>query len=114
LSVRQILSTDGSEFLSETKTKLRSRQVDLPDEVVTALRKHKNITNQEKLAGGHEYIDLGLVVCTSNGNKVIPRNLYRTFKRLVKASDLPSIRFHDLRHTHATVLISNGVHVKQV
>jgi integrase len=42
------------------------------------------------------------------------RNLYRSFKELLKRGDLPDIRFHDLRHTAATLLLTAGVNPKVV
>jgi integrase len=41
-------------------------------------------------------------------------NIRRTFKRLIIVSEVPEIRFHDLRHTHATLLLSKGVNVKDI
>ncbi|HEX5505336.1 MAG TPA: site-specific integrase, partial [Thermomicrobiales bacterium] len=42
------------------------------------------------------------------------RNVFREFKRLLQRADLPAIRFHDLRHTNATLLLGSGVHPKVV
>ncbi|MBO8155606.1 MAG: site-specific integrase [Bacillaceae bacterium] len=55
-----------------------------------------------------------LVVATSIGTPVIPRNLDRNWFRIIKKAGLPKIRFHDIRHTHATILLSQGVHPKIV
>jgi integrase len=54
------------------------------------------------------------VVCTQHGTPFNPANIRRTFKRIIKMADVPDIRFHDLRHTHATLLLSNGVNVKVI
>ena len=43
-----------------------------------------------------------------------PSNLYHNFKRLLKKAELPDIRFHDLRHTAATLMLQQGVHPKVV
>jgi integrase len=48
------------------------------------------------------------------GTPIEPRNLVRHFKTLLQRADLPNIRFHDLRHGCATVLISQGVHPRIV
>ncbi|WP_429339832.1 tyrosine-type recombinase/integrase [Ornithinibacillus bavariensis] len=48
------------------------------------------------------YNDLDLVVCTSLGTPVNPSNLRRSFNRQIKKANLKKIRFHDLRHSHAT------------
>lgn len=63
---------------------------------------------------GPIYQDFDLVACTQHGTPLNPVNIRRTFKRMIKMADVPEIRFHDLRHTHATLLLSNGVHVKVI
>ena len=68
----------------------------------------------EKLACGPAYIDYDLVVCTSIGTPVNPNNLKKTYHKLIKEAAVPLIRFHDLRHTHATLLLSQGVHAKVI
>lgn len=56
----------------------------------------------------------GLVLCTRNGNPVLARNLLRHFKKTCVNLKLPNLRFHDLRHTAATLLLSANVHPKIV
>jgi integrase len=51
---------------------------------------------------------------TSHGTPFSPRNLIRYFKQALRDADLPEIRFHDLRHTSASLLLSAGVHPKVV
>jgi integrase len=60
------------------------------------------------------YTDNGLVFCTSVGTPLIPRNLKRTFYRLVENAEVKRIRFHDLRHSHATILLKENVNPKIV
>src|SRR5690606_12756602 len=60
------------------------------------------------------YEDSGLVVCTRYGTKVLPRNLNRTWYKLRDKAGVTSIRFHDLRHTHATLMLKQGIHPKIV
>ncbi|ATO49849.1 integrase family protein [Brevibacillus laterosporus] len=63
---------------------------------------------------GESYEDLDLVVCNANGKLIHPRNLTTHFNKLVKAVAIPKIRFHDLRHTHATLMLQLGEHPKIV
>lgn len=114
LCIRQILSHDGKQLLNETKTKASRRVIDLPEEVVTALKKHKRQVLTEKLRTGETYTDYDLVACTSTGNMLNPSNISRSFLRCIKAADVPRIRFHDLRHTHGSLLIAAGINVKVV
>lgn len=55
-----------------------------------------------------------MVVCYDDGRRQDPRYLLRHYERITKKSGLPSIRFHDLRHTHATMLLQMGEHPKVV
>ncbi|MBK3497073.1 tyrosine-type recombinase/integrase [Viridibacillus sp. YIM B01967] len=63
---------------------------------------------------GEEYKDQDFVICRENGTEQDPRNLLRLMKRLIRASNVTSIRFHDLRHTHASILLSEGVDIVKV
>jgi len=66
-----------------------------------------------KLTGLFE--DRSLIFATSVGTPFNPENLVkRSFKPLLKKAGLPEIRFHDLRHTCATLLLGRGVHAKLV
>ncbi len=59
--------------------------------------------------GGGRWRDSGLVFTTTIGTPLDPRNVDRQFKAILKAAGLPAIRFHDLRHTAATLLLAQGV-----
>jgi integrase len=56
----------------------------------------------------------GLIFTTSSGKPISPRNLIRHFKEAIKAAGLPDIRIHDLRHSHASLLLASGVNPKVV
>ncbi|MGG4033506.1 site-specific integrase [Paenibacillus cisolokensis] len=114
LTVRQTLSHDGKELSAQTKTKTSTRNISLNNKTVAELKKHKRIVTKEKLACGPLYKDLNLVVCTSNGTPVIPRNLLRSFYAIIKKAEVPKIRFHDLRHTVATLMLKEGINPKIV
>jgi integrase len=64
---------------------------------------------------GSLYQPGGLIFATETGTIINPSNLRnRSFKPLLKGAGLPPIRFHDLRHTCATLLLSNDVNAKVV
>ncbi|WP_276561891.1 site-specific integrase [Brevibacillus laterosporus] len=63
---------------------------------------------------GEGYQDFDLIVAYDDGRPQDPRNLLRHYERLIKGCGLPPIRFHDLRHTHATMLLQLGEHPKVV
>jgi integrase len=54
------------------------------------------------------------VFCAGEGKPINPNNLYRNFAAIVDRAGVPTIRLHDLRHTHATVLLSAGTPIKAV
>jgi integrase len=64
---------------------------------------------QDKGKAGGRWVDLGLVFCTRWGTPIEPRNATRSFKRVLAGAGLPEIRFHDLRHSCATLLLVQGV-----
>lgn len=116
LSVTQQLKRidKGYEISDELKTSSSHRTITLDEETITQLKKHKVLQNKEKLAAGPHYNDQDLVIATSLGNYVLPSNLNRTYWNLIKVIGIKRIRFHDLRHTHATLLLKEGIHPKVV
>ncbi|WP_242301756.1 site-specific integrase [Bacillus cereus group sp. BfR-BA-01361] len=111
--ITQTLSSDGKDLLPYTKTKSGSRTIDLPEETVTALKKHWLFIRGER-EKNCSYKNLDLVVCTEFGTPTHKSNIRRVFKSIIKKADIPKIRFHDMRHTHATLLLLQGVNPKIV
>src|SRR5262249_33110574 len=96
----------------------RGRSVGLPPSARVELTRHKGEQSQFRLLSGDEYEDHGLVYPREDGK---PRSLacfsdcYSEFiGRLVKRLGLPKITFHGLRHTHATLMLGEGIHPKIV
>ena len=93
----------------------KGRNIRLTRRAVEALRSHKAAQNAERLKLGDLWEDNNLVFCTTAGKALNFRNVARgSFKPLLKKAGLPDIRFHDLRHTCATLLLSCGHHPKLV
>jgi integrase len=116
ISVQQTFYRLGKQQLfQEPKTQTSRRRVDLPQALVAelaALRKE-----QQRLSAllGDEYKDHDLVFAQSNGKPLHGGNLSRRdFPAIQKNAKLPRIRFHDLRHCHATQLLRAGVNPKVV
>jgi integrase len=114
LYIRQTLSKDGKQFLKGAKTEASIRSIKLSNDTIVLLRKQKTVVGKEKLSCGADYVDNDLIICTAKGTPINPENLKRTFQRLIKEADVPSIRFHDLRHTHATMLLASGINPKVI
>lgn len=97
------------------KTDKSRRHVALSATAVQALRKHRAAQASQRLLLGAAWQDLDLVFTNDVGGPVEPTNLIRRFfQPLLKRAGLPPIRFHDLRHTAATLMLSQGVHPKIV
>jgi integrase len=109
LSVRHTLQElNGRLELVEPKTAKGRRRVDLPALAMDALRDHR----KRMFAEGHPG---PWVFCDSKGGPLRKGNLVRrSFNRVLRTAELPRIRFHDLRHTAATLLLQEGVHPKVV
>lgn len=82
--------------------------------VVNELVKYRKQQEIWKEQLSEQYLDEDLVICTETGSKQDPRNVLRALKRLITTSNVTHIRFHDFRHTHASILISKGVDVVKV
>ncbi|MGG1400199.1 site-specific integrase [Bacillus salipaludis] len=112
--VSQTLSHDGKELRNWTKTKAGKRAIHIPDVLINHLKIERKNFLSNKLECGNEFEDNDLVICTKNGKPVQSTNLLRAFKNDAKKVGLPIIRFHDLRHTHATMLIQQNINPKVI
>lgn len=101
-------------IFQEPKTKAGIRTIALPQMTIDALKKQKVLLAQDKLTAGAKYNDHGLVTQTKFGCPVSPYYFESRWRDMLQKSGLPSIRYHDLRHTHASLLISQNVHPKIV
>ena len=96
----------------DTKTS-KVRAIDLPAYAVEELRRLKRQQAEELLALGVRQTGDTLVCCRVDGEPLQPRSLTHQFTILRKRmTGLPRMRFHDIRHTHATQLLADGVHPK--
>jgi len=116
LQVKATLQRTGAGFaFAEPKTARSRRQVALTDAAVAALRRHKAGQAEERLRIGAAWEDNGLVFANEVGRPIEATNLLRrSFHSLLVRAALPRIRFHDLRHTAATLLLAEGMHPKIV
>ena len=109
------------ESLEQTKSGIRfkapkterARVVTLPAFATEALRRHKREQAEELLVLGVRQTGENLVCGRADGLPLQPQTLTHHFTRLIaRIKDLPRVRFHDLRHSHATQLLLDGVHPK--
>jgi len=100
---RQVLRQDGKVVEAPLKTKNSYRSVSLGADAVEVLEQ------QKKKAGGSEY-----VFPSPTGGPMSPDSVLHMLQRVLKRAGLERVRFHDLRHTFATLALQNGVDVKTV
>jgi integrase len=98
----------GAWVEGEPKSAAGKRKVVLPALAVEALREHRVAQLEAKLKAGAAWEDNGLVFTTAAGRPIHPRNVSRALESVLKRAGLPRIRFHDLRHSHATLLLMLG------
>jgi integrase len=112
LQVRhQLQRIEGQYRLLEPKSQKGRRTVSLPMFACTGLRAHRTRQLQDRLLAGSDWHGEAwdLVFCTTRGTPLEARNLLRDFKKLLERAKLPDMRFHDLRHSAATLLLVKGV-----
>ena len=116
LRVRRTLTrAKGKVSLGEPKTASSRRSVKLTATAAAALREHLSRQLEEIDRVGSLYNDAGLVFATEKGTPVNPTNLRkRSFAPLLERSNLRMIRFQDLRHTCATLLLGRNINPKLV
>lgn len=116
LAVRRTLSRGkgGTWELGQPKTASGRRAIALPASCVAALRKHRARQAEERLRLGPLRQDHGFVFTNETGGPLHVNSLMHHFRKLIAAAAVPTIRFHDLRHTCATLLLAQGVHPKIV
>lgn len=98
--------------IAEPKTARSRRQVHLGATAVDALRRHRTAQLAERLRAGSEWGELDLVFATRVGGVVDAHDVRIEFTGLLERAGLPRVRFHDLRHTAATLLLEQGIHPK--
>lgn len=116
LAVRQSLVVVNYQVItSPPKTTKARRSIALDPDTIDALRAWRTCVLEERIAlglGAPKADDL--VFTREDGAPLHPGEFAKRFRRLVKDAGLKTIRFHDLRHTHATIALQAGVHVKVV
>jgi integrase len=104
----------GSLQISETKTASSKRSLHMPDTLIEKLKAHRIHQYEDRLKAGLMWQETGLVFVTKFGSPLEPRNLLRKFHGILKNAKMPKIRFHDLRHSCATLYLANGVSIRTI
>jgi integrase len=114
--------------LVSPKTEGSRRRIELPEVAVSTLRAHLALQKQERRKAGSRWRESGMVFTTGIGTMLDQRNMLRAFYGIMNTPDpndhnpdpqkkrklLPRLRFHDLRHSAATLLLAQGVHPRYI
>lgn len=116
LTVRRSLETTskGGLAFKLPKSKQSRRTVTLPLFVVEAIIRHKARQMEHRLALGASYQDQGLVMAGATGGPMHPDSTTTMFRRLAKKAGCPEVTFHGLRHSHATLALSQGTPLRTI
>ena len=107
---RQLQRVPGQGWtLIEPKTRAGRRIVSIGPGAIDALRRQKERQNLERAVAGKKWNELGLIFANSVGNPMDAHNLRKAFIAVLKEAGLPEIRFHDLRHTAASLMLNHNV-----
>jgi integrase len=95
--------------LVEPKTERRRRTLVVPPSIIQSLRDHETRQVAERLWAGSKWIDSGFVFTNRTGGPLKARRVIEEFHKVLKNAGLQRIRFHDLRHSCATLLLVQEV-----
>ncbi len=108
-----IYDKEGYRFTTP-KNNSSIRSIKIGDEFLKELKEWKKYQKKFEMAFRIIYKDEGLIFTTQTGKPLFPRSLTFEFNKATKIAGCPEIRFHDLRHTHATICLEAGMSLKEV
>lgn len=100
--------------IGPTKTARSRRTLPLPARAIAALRTRAANQLSDQRAAGDDWVDSGLVFTTRTGTPIEPSNLRRSFDKEIATANVRRIRFHDMRHTCASLLLAQGEQMRTV
>ena len=112
----RITGEDGKAklVLMEPKTLTSKRSIPLTTGMLEVLKKHKAEQDADIVRIGEAYHEQGIVFSDALGEYISPRKLLQVFQDTLKKAGLPRYRFHDLRHSFASILLQEGESVKVI
>ncbi|MFC1952870.1 tyrosine-type recombinase/integrase [Chloroflexota bacterium] len=105
----------GQTIFRQPKTEKSRRLVSLTPSTVSVLKEHQDVQNNlRESLGIPRLAEDDMVFCQYNGKPLLPNTVTHNWIKLVRRAGLTGIRFHDARHTHASLMLKQGVHPKIV
>ncbi|HSK90069.1 MAG TPA: site-specific integrase, partial [Euzebyales bacterium] len=115
VGVRSSLAIVGGRPQLKTTKTTHVRRIHLDARTAAAVQRQRAVQDAARRSAGTQWRnELDLVFTEELGAPLVPQRTTHRFRRLVRRLDVPTIRLHDLRHTHATLLLQAGVPVKVV
>ena len=111
---RQLKIEDGVLITSDTKTARSRRSLNLPAPMLASLLAHEKRQQAEKQALGRAWTNSGYIFASSVGTPIDPHNLYREFQKICNDAGLGDWHPHELRHSAASLMLSQGVKIQVV
>jgi len=112
---RQVQRRKGQGLVfCEPKSASGRRVITLGKATVEKLREHKEKQYQEKVLAGEKWQDYNLIFPSPIGTPLDSSNVMKVYKKCLEKAGLPNLRFHDLRHTAATLMLQQGINPKIV
>lgn len=109
-----IYPTENGLVVLPPKTDNSERTIAIPRRLVRILKKHRKRHKKLKKVLGNAYIDSDYVCVNDEGKLISPSSLNHKFKDILEKNNLPSVRIHDLRHSHASLLLYKGASQKAI
>ena len=101
-------------YTKDPKTETSNRMISIPDSIIKLLKEYKRKQLEARLRLGDKWIETNRLFVQWNGSPMHPDTIAKWFRQFLEDKNLPHITFHGLRHTHATLLISQGLDVRTV
>ena len=109
---RQLQDVRGEgRIFQEPKTRSGRRTIQLGEGTLQTLREHLERQQLRKVASGQRWQENDLIFPSSIGTPLDPNNMRIDFNRVIERAGVPKVRFHDLRHTAASLMLNNGIPV---
>ncbi len=109
ITITETLNSKDKKILSSVKSENSYRIIEIDDETIKVLEAQKKRISFEKKHAGTLYKDYNLVCPTTIGTPLNPSNVRRNLQRVIKEAGVTRVTFHQLRHSHATLLLAAGV-----
>jgi integrase len=114
VAVRRSLVAVGAKVHEGTPKSGEARTIAIDPQTIALLKRHRSAQLEDRMRAGEMWIDTGRVFTREDGSDLRPGSVSGAFDRRAKAAPVPTLRLHDLRHTHATLMLAAGVHPKVV